>query len=69
MEILTHRPTPRRHKTDIFYRASQERRRQRDREALEAIWRRMGAMTPCGLCTDGMSGPRCTTCVMRGTSR
>ena len=43
-----------------------ELRRQRDRAALEAIWRRIAATPSCALCADGRDGPRCAACVLRG---
>jgi hypothetical protein len=44
-----------------------EARRQRDRAALEAIWRRIATPSTCALCRDGRPGPRCAACILRGT--
>ncbi len=43
-----------------------ELRRQRDRAALEAIWRQIAATPSCALCAHGRTGPRCAACVLRG---
>lgn len=53
--------TPRPHSTA----AAREARRQRDRAALEAIWRRIAATPSCSLCAHGKPGPRCAACVLR----
>ena len=43
-----------------------ELRRQRDRAALEAVWRRISAPRTCALCAHGKTGPRCAACVLQG---
>lgn len=43
-----------------------ELRRQRDRAALEAVWRRISAPRTCALCAHGRAGPRCAACVLQG---
>lgn len=66
MQSLINPQTPRRQNPE-FLRADAELPRQRDRERLKAIWRRL-VIAKGGLCRDGKPGPRCVACILRGNT-